>query len=254
MQRPIGAPCWIDLLTSDEGRAREFYPELFGWTAEEGSPEFGGYFMFTRDSVPVAGAMQKVAGVPALEGPDQWGVYLSSPDARATVSKAVAAGGKLRAESVDIADLGVQAIVEDAAGVRVGIWQAKHFPGLTVFAQPGAPVWFRLLTGDYPGPVAFYEDVFGWQTHVVSDTPEFRSTTQTADGEDFAAITAASPGDLAAGQPGRWEVFFHVTDTDAAVTRVLKLGGEVLRQPWDSPFGRQAAVADPTGARFYLVG
>jgi uncharacterized protein len=253
MDRPIGAPCWIDLLTSGEGRAREFYTELFGWTAGEGSPEFGGYFMFMRDGVPVAGGMQKVAGVPAMEGPDQWGVYLSSPDAKATVDKAVASGGTLRMPPVDIADLGVQAIVGDVPGARVGVWQARTFPGLTVFDQPGAPVWFLLQTSDYAGAVAFYEDVFGWQTREQS-REGFRSAVQTAGGEDFAGIVAAPDGELAAGEPGRWEVFFRVADTDAALARVVKLGGEALHQPEDTPFGRLAQAADPSGTRFSLAG
>ena len=254
MKRPIGAPCWIDLLTSDEGRAREFYTGLFGWTAGEGAPEFGGYFMFMRDGVPVAGGMQKVTGVPTLAVPDQWGVYLSSTNAKATVDKAVAGGGALRVEPVDIADLGTQAIVEDVPGARVGVWQAGAFPGLTVFDQPGAPVWFQLVTSDYAGSVAFYQDVFGWQTRVQSDTPEFRDTVQTAGGEDFAGIGAALDGDLAAGEAGRWEVFFRVADTDAALARVVELGGTVLREAADTPFGRLAEAADPTGTRFSLAG
>jgi predicted enzyme related to lactoylglutathione lyase len=254
MKRPIGAPCWIDLLTSDEGRAREFYAELFGWTAGEGSPEFGGYFMFMRDGVPVAGGMQKVAGVPVMEGPDQWGVYLSSPDAKATVDKAVAGGGALRLPPVDIADLGTEAMVDDVPGTLVGVWQAGTFPGLTVFDEPGAPVWFQLVTSDYAGAVTFYEDVFGWQTRVQSGRPEFRGTVQTAGGEDFAGIVAAPDGELAAGEAGRWEVFFRVADTDAALARVINLGGEALRQPADTPFGRLAEAADPSGARFSLAG
>ena len=54
---PVGSPCWADLWTSDVEGSRTFYSELFGWEAQEPSPEFGGYFMFTRDGVPVAGAM-----------------------------------------------------------------------------------------------------------------------------------------------------------------------------------------------------
>jgi predicted enzyme related to lactoylglutathione lyase len=254
MKRPIGAPCWIDLLTSDEGRAREFYPGVFGWTAGEGSAEFGGYFMFMRDGVPVAGCMQKVSGVPGMEGPDLWGVYLSSPDAKATVDKAVVSGGALRVPPMEIADLGTEAILEDVPGARIGVWQPRAFPGVTVFDQPGAPVWFRLLTSDYAGSVAFYENVFGWQTRVQSDEPESRSTVQTAGGEDFAGIVAAPDGDLAAGEAGRWEVFFRVADTDAALARVVELGGTVLREAEDTPFGRLAEAADPTGTRFSLAG
>jgi uncharacterized protein len=204
--------------------------------------------------VPVAGCMQKVAGVPVLEGPDQWGVYLSSPDAKATVDKALASGGALRAEPMDIADLGTQAVLHDVPGARVGVWQAGTFPGVTTFDQPGAPVWFQLLTSDYAGSVAFYQHVFGWQTRVLSDTPEFRSTVLTAGGEDFAGITVAPDGDLAAGEAGRWELFMRVADTDATLARAVELGGTVLREAVDMPFGRLAAIADPSGARFNLVG
>src|ERR1700761_1256833 len=42
MTLPAGAPCWIDLLTPDPERASHFYTELFGWTAGEAAPEFGG--------------------------------------------------------------------------------------------------------------------------------------------------------------------------------------------------------------------
>ena len=30
---PVGAPCWVDLMTSDTARSRDFYCALFGWTA-----------------------------------------------------------------------------------------------------------------------------------------------------------------------------------------------------------------------------
>src|SRR5580698_311883 len=54
---PKGAPCWIELGTTDADAVRPFYSELFGWTAEEPSAEFGGYFMFTKGGVPIAGCM-----------------------------------------------------------------------------------------------------------------------------------------------------------------------------------------------------
>ena len=31
-----GAPCWIDLMTSDTEKAKTFYNALFGWTYETG--------------------------------------------------------------------------------------------------------------------------------------------------------------------------------------------------------------------------
>ena len=189
-----------------------------------------------------------------MEGPDQWGVYLSSTDVKATVEKAIASGGSLRVGPMDIADLGTEAIVADSAGVRSARGRPTSSRGSPPSTQPGAAVWFQLLTSDYAGAVPFYENVFGWQTRVQSDTPEFRDTVLTAGGEDFAGIAAAADGDLAAGEPGRWEVFFRVADVDSALEGIIRLGGTVLRAAADTPFGRLAEAADPMGARFNLAG
>ncbi len=62
MNRPAGAPCWTDLLTSDTERASRFYTEVFGWTAGEGTPEYGGYFMFMKRRRPGRGMHAEPAG------------------------------------------------------------------------------------------------------------------------------------------------------------------------------------------------
>jgi len=253
MTRPNGAPCWIDLLTSDTARAREFYAGLFGWTAGEAAEQFGGYFMFMRDGVPVAGCMPKVAGVPGMEGPDMWGVYLSSPDAKSTADTALAHGGTLREGPMDIADLGTEAVLTDVTGTRVGIWQAKSFPGITVYGEPGTPAYFELITREYEPAVGFYRDVFGWEPHVASDTPEFRLTALRAGGETIAGIMDGSAF-LPEGQVGTWMCYVKVDDTDAALAKVTELGGTVTQPAMDTPYGRLAAAADPTGAGFKLVG
>jgi hypothetical protein len=43
-----------------------------------------------------------------------------------------------------------------------------------------------------------------------------------------------------------------VDDIDAACARVVELGGSVIRDPWDSEFGRFAQVDDPLGGMFLL--
>ena len=253
MTRPIGAPCWMDLLTSDTARAREFYAGVFGWTAGDAAEQFGGYFMFFAGGAPVAGCMPKVAGVPSMEGPGAWGVYLSSPDAKGTVDKALAHGGTLREGPVDIADLGVEAVLDDGTGARIGVWQAKSFAGTGVFGRPGTPAYFELMTRNYVRAVAFYRDVFGWDARTVSDTPEFRLTALQDGADTIAGIMDAS-GFLPAGQGDHWNVYVKVADTDAALATVTELGGTVTEPAVDTPYGRLAAATDPTGARFKLVG
>jgi uncharacterized protein len=252
MTRPNGAPCWMDLLTSDTARAREFYAALFGWTAGEAAEQFGGYFMFMRDGVPVAGCMPKVAGVPGMEGPDLWGVYLSSADAKGTVEQALAKGATLREGPMDIADLGTEAVLDDVTGTRIGVWQARAFPGISVFGEPGTPAYFELITRDYAAAVGFYREAFGWDAQVMSDTPEFRLTALRDGGETIAGIMDGS-GFLPAGQAGQWTIYVKVADTDAALATAVELGGTVTQPAMDTPYGRLAGAADPTGALFKLI-
>jgi uncharacterized protein len=254
MTRPIGAPCWMDLLTSDTARAREFYGGLFGWTAGDAAEEFGGYFMFFADGAPVAGCMPKIPGMPGTEGPDGWGVYLSSADAKGTVDKALAHGGTLRDGPMDIADLGVQAIITDDTGARIGVWQAKSFPGISAFGPVGTPSYFELITRDYAKSVAFYTDVCGWQPEVAGDTDEFRlSVLKDSDGETIAGIMDGA-GFLPPDAVDQWQFYIQVADTDAALAKVTELGGTVVQPGIDTPYGRLAAATDPTGAPFKLVG
>ena len=252
MTRPTGAPCWMDLLTSDTAQARGFYAEVFGWTAGEAAEQFGGYFMFMRDGVPVAGCMPKLPGMPGTDGPDVWGVYLATEDAKSTVEATLARGGTLRVGPMDVADLGTQAIVADTTGASVGLWQAKAFGGFGELGGPGTPAYFELLTRDYGGAVAFYRDVFGWDGQVMGDTDEFRLTALRADGETIAGIMDGS-GFLPEGEPPAWTIYVKVDDADATLATVTTLGGTVTQPAMDTPYGRLAGATDPTGARFKIV-
>src|SRR5919107_1672498 len=53
---PAGAPCWMDLVTSDVETSVAFYTQLFGWTCEEAG-EPAGYRYFLLDGRAVGGVM-----------------------------------------------------------------------------------------------------------------------------------------------------------------------------------------------------
>jgi predicted enzyme related to lactoylglutathione lyase len=246
---PVGAPCWVDLMTSDTDRSRDFYCQLFGWTAEEPAEEFGGYFNFQKDGIRVAGCM---ASQPGMGASDVWSVYLTTDDARKTVDATTASGGQVHVEPMEVADLGTMAVLSDSGGAAIGVWQPGRHPGFGILSEHGAPSWFELHTRDYEDAVRFYRDVFRWDTHTMSDTPEFRYTTL-KHGEDLLAGIMDASADLPEGVPSHWEVYFGVDDADAALARIVELGGSVVESAQDTPYGRLAAAADPTGARFRLV-
>jgi uncharacterized protein len=242
-----GEPCWISLYTPDVDTAISFYGDLFGWSAGEPSEEFGGYRMFYRGDQPIAGLMPNDTDDPSL-----WTVYLHTPDVKATVEKATARGARLIAEVMPIADLGTTAELVDPAGAAVGAWEPDTFPGFVTRAEENAPAWFETLSTSYDDSVAFYRDAFGWETHVMSDTPEFRYTTLGLNEDARAGVMDATG--LLGDQPSRWQLYIQVADTDETIARAVSTGAEVLAAAEDTPYGRIATLEDPAGIRFCVMG
>jgi predicted enzyme related to lactoylglutathione lyase len=125
-------------------------------------------------------------------------------------------------------------------------------PGFATRAEDGAPTWFEVLSSDYDAVIPFYENVFGWDTHTMSDTPEFRYTTLGKDQHALAGIMDARQ--LLAGRPSYWNFYLQVPDTDAAIARAKELGGTEVMGPDESPYGRLATIGDPTGVSFMVMG
>lgn len=245
---PIGAPTWNDLFTSDPDRAEAFYTALFGWKVDDPGPQYGGYKNFTKDDVPVAGFMRNDGQFGA---PDAWSIYLSTGDAQRTVDAAVAHGGQVLYGPMQVVELGSQAMVTDPGGAAIGVWQPGEVQGFGVLAEPGTPAWFELHTRDYDAAVQFYVDVFKWDAHTAVDTPELRYTTYGEGDGQLAGIMDATAF-LPEGVPAHWSVYFQTEDVDASVAKIGELGGSIVMGAMDTPYGRMATAADPTGAVFKL--
>jgi predicted enzyme related to lactoylglutathione lyase len=52
--------------------------------------------------------------------------------------------------------------------------------------------------------------------------------------------------------PAHWMTYFAVASADETVAKVDGAGGTVAQAPFDTPFGRMAAVVDPHGAMFMI--
>jgi predicted enzyme related to lactoylglutathione lyase len=236
---PVGAPCWIDLGTTDAGASRAFYTELFGWTIDDPGPDYGGYVNFTLGGVPVGGCMQAEQ--------NGWSIYLAVADAAATCEQA----GTVVLAPMPVAALGTMALVADPGGATVGLWQPAEFNGFGVLAEPNSPAWFELHTSKYAEVVDFYTNVFGWPAHTTGDTDDFRYTTYGEGDGQLAGIMDATAFD--GGAPAGWSVYFNVTDVDATIARAEALGAKSVHPAEDTPYGRLAHLIDPVGASFKLV-
>ncbi len=244
-----GAPCWIDLYSSDTEKATEFYGRLFGWTTESPGPEFGGYFTFLKDGKHVGGCM---ANDGQSGHPDSWTVHLMTDDIERTAADAAGKGGRVDVPPMDVAENGRFAMIGDPGGAGVGAWQPGTVKGFELRNEPGTAAWFELHTREYDASVDFYRDVFGWDAQTMSDLPEFRYTTQ-GEGESALAGIMDATEYLPEGTPAAWSIYFRVDDVDAALERVVELGGTIEEPAKDTPYGRLAAATDPTGTRFKLM-
>ncbi|MFF2052721.1 VOC family protein [Leifsonia sp. NPDC058194] len=243
----LGEPCWVDLASSDVPRARDFYSALFGWTFDEAGAEYGGYLTMRKDGRTVAGIG------PAMPGgqQDAWLTHLLVEYAEDAEREAVEAGAQTIAAAMDVGTEGRLAVIADPGGAVVGLWEPREHRGFELVNEVGGIAWHELYARAYPAQIDFYTRVFGWQTQVLGDTADFRYATF-GDPESPSGGVYDADGMLPPGVPSHWVVYFGVADAEAASQRVVELGGSVVRDPWDSEFGRFAQATDPLGGLFFL--
>jgi uncharacterized protein len=246
---PNGTPCWIDLMVTDPDAAKQFYSGLFGWDIQEGPPEAGGYAMCMMNGRPVTAISPKSQDNPF---PNVWSTYLASDDLDATVAKAKEAGGQFMMEPMDVMTAGRLAFGMDPTGAPYGIWQARDHVGVGIYNEPGTLIWNELMTRDYDGAKAFYGDVFGYTYEEISQGSTYSTLRRAGDGAvvgGLGALDASTPAEVAPS----WAIYFLVEDCDASMAKAGDLGADVVRQPFDTQFGRMAALTGAQGESFSLI-
>ena len=241
-----GTPTWNDVAVDDLDAAITFYSRLFGWHVEHGPAEFGGYSNATAQGSLVAGLAPKMAP----DMPSVWTTYLATDDIDATTAAITAHGGTIAFPAMAVMDLGSMAIAADPAGAVFGLWQAGTHTGFQRYNEPGSVTWNEVFVSDFDAGKAFYGAVFGYTFDDVGGSTKYAS--MQIEGNRVAGIGELGGVDMpAAGQPV-WNTYFSVADADAVTAQVDELGGTVLSAAQDTPYGRIALVADPSGAPFSL--
>lgn len=244
---PAGTPCWVDLGVGDVARATAFYGGLFGWDIQAGPPEAGGYAMCMLGGRAVAGiGPQMNAGMPPF-----WTTYIASDDADAAAAKITAAGGQVMMEPFEVMDVGRMFVAVDPGGAVFGVWQARAHTGVGVANEPGSLTWNENMSRNFEGNKAFYQEVFGYDYSDIGGDGMQYATLDLAGGQ-VGGIGGMGPEQPAA-RPAAWVAYFAVADADAAVAKATELGGRVIAPPFDTPYGRMAALMDDQGAAFAIM-
>ncbi|HEX6401754.1 MAG TPA: VOC family protein [Pseudonocardiaceae bacterium] len=242
----------MDVSTTDPGRSRRFYSELFGWTYQIASRHGRERYMTaSRDGRPVAGLAE--TAIPAGH-PAAWTLYLASRNVKRTAQLLGGWGGQVLLGPTD-GGQGSVLIGVDPTGSVIGFWQPAR-PWTFGTISPGSLYWAELDTWDGVRADAFFANLFGYQQRQIGYGIDVDYTTWSGKGQTMLGRlqmnrTWADPGCAA-----HWTLHFAVDPqigTDAAADQVLALGGRVDVDPYDTALGRIARVADPYGAAFALI-
>ena len=252
-----GAPCWVDLATTDQAAAKAFYADLFGWDCQDNPMDESGTIFYTMAMVDGAfvGGMyeqpqdQREAGIPP-----HWMIHLAVDDVDAIAARVPELGGTVGAPPFDVFEAGRMSIISDPVGAHVAFWQAKDHIGAGVKSEPNTIHWCELLAQDPDAANRFYTELLGMESETMTMQEEGEYTILLSGGVGVSGIMAMPEHLRDRGVPAHWSVYFQIEDLDAAVAQVTAAGGRVALPPKDiAMVGRIAYLLDPLGAGFGLT-
>jgi predicted enzyme related to lactoylglutathione lyase len=212
------------------------------------------YFVARVDGRDVAG----IASAPPEAGiAPAWTTHVRVDDVDEAAARTKRAGGHVLAEPFDALPAGRMAVIADPRGAVLSLWEARTREGAQRINEPGAWAMSMLHTDDPKSAARFYGEVFGWGhepfggDHALWRLPGYvGGEPQQPVPRDVVAVMTQL--DTRAALPPRWTVDFWIDDADAAVERVLRLGGRVVAPRFETPGFRHAVVADTAGATFSI--
>ncbi|WP_018296725.1 VOC family protein [Corynebacterium lubricantis] len=233
-----GMPYWVEKTSQDKRKSTYFYSKILGWEVSEDA-----YSMARVQGLPVAGFVQQPKEATMN---DTWVTYFLSGDIYGDTAKVEELGGQVLSQPSEVS-LGVMSLCTDVAGGLFGLIQPAGEESFVAAGEPGTPVWHEYTANrEFEKVADFYRGLFNWET-VTKDGYALA----VEDGGAFAGIWDAT-GQFPLEVPGFWQSYLGVVDIDEAARRVPEFGGEVIRGPQDSAFGRLLLVADSTGATVML--
>ncbi|NIH84839.1 VOC family protein [Amycolatopsis granulosa] len=249
---PSGVPCWVELASVDEAASHRFYEGLFGWTfllSRDPATRTGRYLIGTLGGVPVGGLYQAAPGQASA-----WMVNISVHNAHTAANWVRRLGGTVTLEPTVLPQRGCIVHGIEPSGAPFVLWQP---PPDWVFAT-GYPNTFDgadLNTRDGAAADHFFCRLFQYTSLQVGDSRGIDYAEWRLEQEPVLYRYVMGP-EYPPQTPPHWMVYFAVDPArgaDATAGHALMLGGTVLVEPYDTPWGRMAILADPAGAVFSII-
>ena len=244
-----GTPCWLDMFADDQAAALAYYGGQFGWSGEPNT-EFGGYAVLALGERAVAGISPVMPGTEPR--PVAWNLYFAVDDIAAVADLVTKHGGTVLVGPDEVPGTGKLVFAADPSGATFGLWEPAPFPGFQAAEEPGAPAWFELETHQGAACAEFYAAVFGIEAPTMPEMPGAYWLLTVGETQVAGIWQDPDTSGAPAGHP-RWNPYFLVVDTDAAVVSALAAGATLVTEAKDSPYGRLAQLRDPQGAQYSIV-
>jgi predicted enzyme related to lactoylglutathione lyase len=245
-QHTPGRWVWADLVTSDVGRAAEFYGQVFGWTFETygGEDDRDTYTLVLADGLPIGGMVYDGRALKDGQPSARWIGLVSVPDVGAAAAAAERGGGRITVAPVMLGERGETAVLQDRDGAVFGVVRSRHGDPADYTGGPKEWVWLDLWTADVSRAADFYRSVVGYELRPLPADGERRGVHLVSGGHARAGVMQREDAKTTA----VWLPYVRVTDARAATERARAAGGRVLREPQAVGAATVAIVADPTGA------
>ena len=127
LHRPLrGAFCWLDLAAADATVAKAFYARAFEWAFRDEQAN-GGHYARLRAAGQDVGSLYQLRRAQLEHGvPSHWTPYIRVDSADATARQITALGGRLVVAPFDMPGTARIALIHDAVGALVGLWEPKR--------------------------------------------------------------------------------------------------------------------------------
>jgi uncharacterized protein len=252
-----GRVVWHDLNTTDIGKAKAFYGELFGWTFRAEGP--WNLVHLGTDPGQHFGSINPIP--PGLDLPSRWVPYIAVDDIDVALAAAEAGGGRIEIPRSPAGTTGAFAYVADPADALFGLWQYGEGQGPKPEIDDWQPVgnfcWDELLTSDTGAATRFYTAVVGYRAQVLESADGLPYTLWLREAPDPQGMPRNAGGMMT--KPPTvprtmWLPYVQVADCDRSVDAAARLGAAIKMPPTDIPdIGRFATMLDPTMAAVAIL-
>jgi predicted enzyme related to lactoylglutathione lyase len=248
-KHPVGAFCWVELATSDQKAAKDFYCSLFGWSVNDlpmGPQDVYSIFQLEGRDAAAACTLQpdeRTQGVPP-----HWNLYIAVESADQTAARAAGLGGKVLAPAFDVMTAGRMAVLQDPTGAIFMAWEPKSNAGIGIAGVDGTLCWADLSTPDPERAARFYTGLFDWTT-MEGENDDYLHI---KNGEDF--IGGIPPAaHRKPGVPPHWLAYFYASDVEGTAAKAKQLGATLYMPPRAiENVGTISIIGDPQGAVFAI--